>query len=103
MAESEHSDALTIGAIAVFAYVIATMVHEGLGHGGACVLTGGKLIYVSTVAADCSSEGSRLVLAGGTLMNGITATVCFLLARMTSPKAARFRFFLWLSMAVNLF
>jgi hypothetical protein len=79
------------------------MVHEGLGHGGACVLTGGKLIYVSTVAADCSSEGSRLVLAGGTLMNGITATVCFLLARMTSSKAARFRFFLWLSMAVNLF
>lgn len=102
MAESERSDVLTIGAIAVFAYAIASVLHEGIGHGGACLLTGGKLIYVSTVAASCSNE-NRLVIAGGTLMNAVTAVVCFLLARMTSLRAVRFRFFLWLTMAVNLY
>ncbi len=79
MAESEHSDALTIGAIAVFAYVVATMLHEGLGHGGACLLT------------------------GGTLVNVATTLVCFFLGRLTSPKAARLRFFFWLTMAVSLY
>lgn len=102
MAETERSDELTIGAVAVLAYVLATMLHEGVGHGGACVLTGGKLIYVSTVAAECSAD-NRIVIAGGTLMNAVTAVVCFLLARVASPKATRLRFFLWLSMAVNLF
>jgi len=102
MAESEHSDALTIGAIAVFAYVTATMLHEGLGHGGACYITGGKLISVSTVAADCSAD-NRLVIAGGTLANVATALVCFFLGRLTSARNARLRFFFWLTMAVSLY
>ncbi len=102
MAESDDSDALTIGAIAVFAYVLASVLHEGLGHGGACYITGGKVLMVSTVAEDCSAD-NQLVIAGGTLVNAATALVCFFLARMTSPKAARLRFFLWLTMAVNLY
>jgi hypothetical protein len=35
-------DRLTIIALAVIAYALATIVHEGVGHGGACVLSGGK-------------------------------------------------------------
>jgi hypothetical protein len=102
MAESEHSDALTIGAIAVFSYVIATMLHEGVGHGGACYITGGKVQLISTVAEQCSAD-NQLVTAGGTLMNAATALVCFFLGRLTSPKAARLRFFFWLTMAVSLY
>jgi len=102
MAESEHSDAVTVGAIAVFAYVIATMLHEGLGHGGACLLTGGKVQLISTVAAQCSAE-NQLVIAGGTLVNAATAIMCFVLGRVTSPKAVLLRFFFWLTMAVSLY
>lgn len=102
MAESERSDALTIAAIAIVTYAVAVMLHEGVGHGGACYLTGAQLRMVSTVAADCSDE-NRWVIAGGTLMNAATALVAFVLARLISPKAARLRLFLWLTMAVNLY
>lgn len=102
MAESERSDALTIGAIAVITYVLASLLHEGLGHGGACYITGGKVLMISTVAEDCSSE-NQLVTAGGTLVNAATAVVCFSLARLTGPKAARLRLFFWLTMAVSLY
>lgn len=101
-AESERSDALTIGAIAVFAYVLASVLHEGLGHGGACYITGGRVKLISTVAADCSAD-NRLVIAGGTLMNAATAIVCFALMRITRPQAVRLRFFFWLTMAVSLY
>jgi hypothetical protein len=102
LADDERSDALTIGAIAVFAYAIATMLHEGLGHGGECYITGGRIILISTVAEQCSAD-NQLVIAGGTLMNVATALVCFLLGRLTSPKAPRLRFFFWLTMAVSLY
>jgi len=102
MAESEPSDGLTVAAVAVIAYVLGSALHEGVGHGGACFLTGGTVKMISTVAEDCSSE-NRLVIAGGTLVNAAAALVCFLLGRLTSPRAAGLRFFLWLTMAVNLY
>ena len=102
MAESERSDALTIAAIAVCTYAVATMLHEGLGHGGACYLTGGTVKMISTVAQDCSDE-NRWVIAGGTMMNAAAAIAGFVLARLTSPRNARLRFVFWLSMAVNLY
>ena len=40
--ESSRLDPWTVGAIAVVAYSVGNVVHEGLGHGGACVLVGGR-------------------------------------------------------------
>jgi hypothetical protein len=100
--EMAPSDAVTITAIAVAAYALATVLHEELGHGGACLLTGGTLVSMSTVAVECSNE-NRLVIAAGSIMNVLTAAVCFLLGRMTPPKASSLRFFFWLTMAVSLF
>ena len=35
-------DPLTVAAIALMVGVLADIIHEGLGHGGACLLVGGK-------------------------------------------------------------
>jgi hypothetical protein len=100
--EPASGDALTIAGIAVVAYILASVLHEGVGHGGACLLTGGKPIMVSTVSMDCSAD-NRLVIAGGTIVNVLFGAVCFVLGRMTGRTSPRLKYFLWLSMTVNLF
>jgi hypothetical protein len=96
------SDTITIAGIALIAYILASVLHEGVGHGVACFATGGKPIMVSTVAMECSAD-NRLVIAGGTLMNVVAGTLFFGLGRMTSRTSPRLKYFLWLSMMVNLF
>ena len=65
MAESERSDALTIGAIAVFAYVLASVLHEGLGHGGACYITGGKVKLGDPIVAQAEGDTAYVVAPAG--------------------------------------
>lgn len=89
----------TVVAIAAVAYVCASILHEGIGHGGACVLTGGKPVAISTVHFECDHEG-RLVAAGGTIVNFAAGLVCWLGLRIVS-HATRLRYFLWLSMTIN--
>src|SRR5271165_3092858 len=98
--EPAPSDAFTIVSIAIVAYIFATMLHEAVGHGGACLLVGGKPLVISTVHMECSVE-SRLVMAAGTLMNVAAGALCFALGRITAHP--RLRYFLWLSMTLNLF
>jgi hypothetical protein len=104
--DTEHSaissDALTTSCIAIIAYVLASVLHGGLGHAGACVVSGGKPIMVSTVAMECSAD-NRLVVAGGTLVNVAAGALFFVFGRMTSRISSLLKYFLWLSMTVNLF
>ena len=44
---SDTADTITIAGIALIAYILASVLHEGVGHGGACLATGGKPIMVS--------------------------------------------------------
>jgi hypothetical protein len=92
-------DIWTVVAIAAVGYVCAGILHEGIGHGGACVLTGGKPVAISTVHFECDREG-RLVAAGGTIVNFAAGLVCWLGLRIVS-HATRLRYFLWLSMTIN--
>jgi len=94
-------DLLTIVAIAVVASVIANVIHEGLGHGGMCVVTGGQPLALSTVHFECSVE-TRLVAAGGTLANLVFGALSWLAARAVKQSASS-RFFFWLLMTFNLF
>jgi hypothetical protein len=96
------ADALTIAGIAIVAYILANVLHEGAGHGGACVVSGGKVLVISTVHMECSAE-TRLVMAGGTLMNVASGAFCFALGRITARTSPRLKYFMWLSMTVNLF
>jgi hypothetical protein len=100
-ASAGAADTLTIIAIAIVATVIADVLHEGAGHGGACLLTGGHPLALSTVHFECSSEG-RLVAAGGTIVNFI-AGLMFWFASRRATRSTHLRYFLWLSMTLNFF
>jgi hypothetical protein len=91
---------LTIAAVAIVAAAIADVIHEGLGHGGACVATGGQPLALSAVHFECSGE-TRLVAAGGTLANLVCGAFFWTAARAVK-QAASWRYFFWLLMTFNL-
>jgi hypothetical protein len=99
--EATKPDLLTIAAIAIVATVIADFIHEGLGHGGMCVATGGRPLVLSTVHFECSAD-TRLVAAGGTLANLIFGTLSWGAVRSVK-QSAYWRYFFWLMMTFNLF
>jgi hypothetical protein len=98
--EATKPDLLTIAAITVAATVIADIIHEGLGHGGMCVATGGRPLVLSTVHFDCSAD-TRLGAAGGTLANLIFGALFWVAARAVK-RSASWRYFFWLLMTFNL-
>jgi len=99
--EATQPDLLTIAAIAIVATVIADFIHEGLGHGGMCIATGGRPLVLSTVHFECSLD-TRLVAAGGTLANLIFGALFWAAARSVK-RSASWRYFFWLLMTFNLF
>ena len=98
----QRSDVLTVASVAALAYMLGSTLHEGLGHGGACLLSGGRPLVLSSVHFECSAD-TCLVMAGGTLVNLLAGALFFVLGRLVSREYPRLKFFLWLSMAVNLF
>ena len=96
------ADSLTVASIGILAYMLGNVLHEGSGHGGACLLAGAKPLVLSSVHFECSSD-SRLVIAGGTLINLLAGAVFFALGRLTSRSYPRLKYFFWISMTVNLF
>ena len=99
-------DLLTIGAISVAAYVIANVLHEGVGHAGACIVTGctPKVLTTAYFDGEMSQVGDvarRLIAAAGTLVN-LAAGILFLAAARRSGRTRpHFGYFLWFSGAVN--
>jgi hypothetical protein len=77
------------------------VLHEALGHGGACLAVGGRVLLISTVNMECSAD-HRLVTAGGTLMNFAAAALCVALLRAASPHNVLRKYFLWFLGTVNL-
>lgn len=99
-------DPLTIGAIAVVAYALAAVVHEGAGHGGACVAVGGTPEMLNAIFFRCDEAGlapsaARWVAAAGGGANLVVAGLLFfpLRAMRRSPGAAHY--FLWLFFTIN--
>jgi hypothetical protein len=99
--ETTKPDLLTIAAITIAATVLADFIHEGLGHGGMCIATGGRPLVLSTVHFECSAD-TRLVAAGGTLANLIFGTLFWVAARAVK-RATTWRYLFWLLMTFNLF
>jgi hypothetical protein len=96
-----RDDFWTVVAVATMACVLQSVLHEGLGHGGAAYLSGAHFITLSTVAEDADID-SRWILAAGTLVNLAAGAVFWMLLRWKrySPVV---RFFLVIAMAGNLF
>jgi hypothetical protein len=105
---SPRHDPLTMAAVGLVAYALANLLHEGLGHGGACLLVGGKPLVLSSLHFDGDTEGlhrgaNRLIAAGGTLVNLLAGglAIAALLSSRTLP--AQPRYFFWVFAFVNLF
>ena len=100
-------DAWTVGAIATVAYCAANVLHEGLGHGGACVLLGCKPQVLSAIffghdESTATAEGARWIAAGGGVVNFGAAMAALGLLHIGGLRAASARYFLWLFAAVNM-
>ena len=52
-------DLPTLVAIPIVAYGLANLGHEGLGHGGACLLAGGRPMVLSSVHFECDDLWMR--------------------------------------------
>jgi hypothetical protein len=97
-----QDDSFTVCAISVLAAMIADILHEAIGHAGLAMLLGAQAGVLSTVAWSSTFE-SRLVAAGGTLVNLASGAIFYLLLRRAKHASASMRYFLLLCMAFNLF
>jgi hypothetical protein len=100
-------DLVTVIAIALVAYAASNVLHEAVGHGGACLLLGGKALVLSSVHFECGDQtmspwGRRGVAAGGTIVNFIAGLVALAAFRTADPgKRPHRAYFLWLFATLN--
>jgi hypothetical protein len=97
---SRTSSVLTLIAIACAAYVAADLAHETLGHGGACLASGGKVLLIDTTFNGCSIH-SRWIDGAGPLIGIAVALLAWLGARNT--QITNLRLFLVLLFADAMF
>jgi hypothetical protein len=95
-------DRLTIVAISALGYIVADILHEGLGHGVTAWLSGAHRLTMSTVALQ-SDIGTRWISANGTLVNLVGAGFFWFALRRPRSYSPAMRYFLVLTMAANLF
>jgi hypothetical protein len=106
MRRTVSPDRFTVIAIAVMAYAGVNLCHEIVGHCGMAALLGNKcLVFSSTYiprAIEPLAWKDNVIIAAGSLANWAIGLVCFGLLRALRTTPA-LRYFLWLSMCVNLF
>ena len=100
-------DRITLIAISALAYALANVVHEGLGHGGACLLLGARptmfnAIFFNYDETTASETVQRLISAAGTIVNVIVGLPLVALLGSRASLSPHWRYFLWLFCAVNL-
>ena len=98
-----------MAAVAVVAYLLANVIHEGLGHAGACLLLSGcnpqtlTTAYFESETSRVSAAGLRWLAAGGTLANAGAGLIFLWLHRFSAGRSGALRYFVWCAMTVNLF
>lgn len=99
-------DTATVIAVAVVVYALSSLLHEGVGHGGACLAVHGVARELSSMHFECtlpddSVNGARIVAAGGTIATLIGGFLALGLYHLR-PANNVLRYSLWLFAAVNL-
>jgi hypothetical protein len=97
-----RDDRVTVSAISALAFMLSDVLHEGLGHACVALATVAPSGVISTVAWS-SAYDSKLVDAGGTLVNLAAAGVFWVLLWGMRRASAATRLFLLLGCAFNLF
>src|SRR5277367_2006856 len=95
-------DTLTVCAVSSISAALANVLHEGVGHALLALLTGAQSGVISTVAWS-SIYDSRLVAAGGTLVNLGAAIIFWIALRAAKYSWVQLRFFLLMSFTFNAF
>jgi hypothetical protein len=95
-------DIPTLCAISFLAFMLSDVLHEAVGHGLTDLLTGGQSGLLTTVAWS-SQSASRLVEAGGTLVNLLAALVFWIALRGARNASVHWRSFLLICCTFNLF
>jgi hypothetical protein len=71
--------------LGMVAFVCACVSHEAIGHGGACLATGGRVVLLTSVFFRCE-PGSSFVDVAGTLMNLAVAGLAWLAWTKGTPS-----------------
>jgi hypothetical protein len=105
---NRNIDLLTILAIGIVSFIVKNVLHEALGHGGACLLVGGQALTLSSAHFDCATDsvsdaGIRFIAAAGTLVNFLFAYIFWLAFRNTPAQFSTLRYFFWFAMSGNFF
>lgn len=100
-------DRPTVASIAIVAYAFANVLHEGFGHGGACLVVSCAPKVLSSMHFDGDTTGlsraaTNFIEAGGTLANLLAATVAFAWLRTRGAASVHARYFAWLFGTINL-
>jgi hypothetical protein len=101
-------DWLTVICIAIVAYLLAAVVHEGLGHGITAALLGAHDLRLSGAVLHLDSKSisptaSRIVAIAGPLVGLFVGLLLALYHGNTRSKNAELRYCLWLTAYVCLF
>jgi hypothetical protein len=101
-------DLPTVTAIALVAYAVSNVLHEAVGHGGACLALGGKPLVLSSVHFDCGEQAMsalalRGVAAAGTVVNFISGALGLVAFKAANPlRKPHAAYLLWLFTTLNL-
>lgn len=84
-------DRLTVIGIALFTYAVTNVLHEAVGHGGACVALGGSPLALLSVHFECgesamSTLAVRGVAAAGTIVNFVVGALALATLRVTPAR-----------------
>jgi hypothetical protein len=100
MSDDQRDNAATILALGVLAYIGETLLHEGLGHGGACLVLGGHIKILAPLWMRCSVD-APFVVAAGPAMNFLASCLFLCIIWFVPPNTSSLRLLLWLSFAFN--
>lgn len=97
----------TVAAIAIVAYSLSNMIHEGVGHGVTAVLLGAKPALLNAVFFQYDEKtvlpaATRWIAAGGTLANLSAAVSALGSLNFIKSLSDSVRYFLWFFAAINL-
>jgi hypothetical protein len=101
-------DLPTVTAIALVAYAASNVLHEAVGHGGACLALGGKPLVLSSVHFECGEQAMsalalRGVAAAGTIVNFIIGALALVVFKTANPlHRPHAAYFVWLFTTLNL-
>lgn len=101
-------DILTLAGMAALVFVFTTLMHEGLGHGGACVAIGAQPVAWGAYYFDCDTQAGpawkwQAVAAAGSTVNLILCVLSYAALKAALAKGARntFTLFLWLMFVLD--